>query len=60
MRPMCGRFDRLARDEFDVDDTTYRRLRTAVERWQERLLRLELRRERDTGLDREDDLGLDL
>jgi hypothetical protein len=59
-RAMCRRFDRLARDEFELDDTTYGHLTRAVDQWQELLLRIELRRECGTGLDRGDDRGPDI
>lgn len=32
-RQMLDRFDRLTRDEFDVDDDTYARVRTTVDQW---------------------------
>ena len=32
-RQMLDRFDRLARDEFDVDDETYIQVRTTVDQW---------------------------
>jgi hypothetical protein len=55
---MLSRFDRLRRDEFELDDARFEQLSDAVERWRERALeladRLELRPERNV------DLGPDL
>jgi hypothetical protein len=44
---MVGRFDRLRRDEFDLDDAEYEQLRGAVRRWHERALELRRADERD-------------
>lgn len=48
---MLGQFQRLRRDEFELDDAHYEQLARATERWRERALELarshELRRERD-------------
>lgn len=30
---MLDRFDRLARDEFDIDDDAYQQLRATIDRW---------------------------
>ena len=47
---MMNRFDRLPRDEFEVSDATYERLKTTVGRWREVALELVLGREgRDRG-----------
>jgi hypothetical protein len=35
---LLGRFDRLRRDEFELDDAEYEQLRGAVRRWHERAL----------------------
>jgi hypothetical protein len=43
---MLGRFDRLRRDEFDLDDAEYEQLRGAVRRWHERALELQRAGER--------------
>jgi hypothetical protein len=55
---MLGRFSRLRREEFELDDARYERLAHEVGRWRERVLelshRLEPRQERDV------DLGPDL
>ena len=32
-RQMLGRFDRLARDEFDIDGDAYQQLRATIDRW---------------------------
>ncbi len=50
---MLGRFGRLRRDEFDVDDTRYQELTHAVDRWRTHALELARRPniERDGGLD---------
>jgi hypothetical protein len=51
---MLGRFGRLRRDEFELDDARYERLAREVDRWRERALELARGRERgsDLGLDR--------
>jgi hypothetical protein len=51
---MLGRFGRLRRDEFELDDARYEQLTHEVERWRERALELAHGRERGS------DLGLDL
>jgi hypothetical protein len=51
---MLGRFGRLRRDEFDLDDARYEQLGREVARWREQAVELAGRRERDP------DLGLDL
>jgi hypothetical protein len=51
---MLGRFGRLRRDEFELDDVRYGQLTAEVERWRERALELAEHRERGP------DLGLDL
>ena len=51
---MLGRFGRLRRDEFELDDARYEQLAREVQRWRERAL--ELAREPERG----SDLGLDL
>jgi hypothetical protein len=38
---MLGRFGRLRRDEFELDDARYGQLRSAVERWRERAIELQ-------------------
>jgi hypothetical protein len=51
---MLGRFGRLRRDEFELDDARYKRLAREVDRWRERALELARGREQgsDLGLDR--------
>lgn len=51
---MLGRFGRLRRAEFELDDARYEQLTHEVERWRERALELAHGRERGS------DLGLDL
>jgi hypothetical protein len=51
---MLGRFGRLRRDEFELDDARYEQLGREVDGWRERSL--ELARGREQG----SDLGLDL
>ena len=36
-RQMLGRFDRLARDEFDIDNDAYEQLRATVQRWAQQI-----------------------
>jgi hypothetical protein len=36
-RQMLGRFDRLARDEFDIDNDAYQQLRATINRWAQQL-----------------------
>jgi hypothetical protein len=55
---MLRRFDRLRRDEFDVDDDGYERLVGEVERWREHAL--DLARQRDLGRGRDPGPGVDL
>jgi hypothetical protein len=55
---MLGRFGRLRRDEFELDDTRYGQLRADVERWRERAL--ELARGAELRHDRDPDLGRDI
>jgi hypothetical protein len=43
---MLGRFDRLRRDEFELDDAEYERLRSDVSHWRERTIELQRERER--------------
>jgi hypothetical protein len=59
---MLGRFGRLRRDEFAIDDAGYERLGRDVERWRERALDLAQRQTRapDEGRDRGLQHGLDL
>ncbi len=52
---MLGRFDRLRRDEFGLDDRRYEQLRREVERWRARALELAREREMERGHGR--DLG---
>jgi hypothetical protein len=58
---MLGRFDRLRREEFEVDEGGYERLTREVGRWRERAIELARQRgqEREPGRGG-DDLGLDL
>ena len=49
---MLGRFSRLHRDEFELDDASYAQLGYDVERWRERALEIELDRGRDLGFER--------
>lgn len=51
---MLGRFGRLRRDEFELDDTGYEQLTREAERWRQRALELarDPERSRDLGLDR--------
>ena len=50
---MLTRVDRLRRDEFEVDDAGYERLRREVDTWRSRTLELVRRaRDRDIGIDR--------
>jgi hypothetical protein len=53
---MLGRFDRLRRDEFELDDAEFERLRGEVARWRERAVELqrttERPHERDLGRER--------
>lgn len=51
---MLGRFGRLRRDEFELDDARYEQLTREVERWRERA------RELAQGRERGSDLGLEL
>jgi hypothetical protein len=51
---MLGRFDRFRREEFDITDQQFARLKESVARWHERALE----RSRERGRDRGD--GLDL
>jgi hypothetical protein len=48
---MLGQFQRLRRDEFELDEARYEQLASDTERWRERVLELtrprELRHERD-------------
>jgi hypothetical protein len=46
---MLGRFDRLRRDEFELDDAEYGELLGAVRRWRERTLEHRHLGERDRG-----------
>jgi len=48
---MLGRFGRLRRDEFELDDARYERLTHEVERWRERALERAHVRGSDLGLD---------
>ncbi|MGH3004716.1 MAG: nucleotidyl transferase AbiEii/AbiGii toxin family protein [Gaiellaceae bacterium] len=59
---MLGRFPRLARREFDLDDAGYQRLSREVERWRERALDLARHqsRDRDRERNRGPEHGLDL
>jgi hypothetical protein len=59
---MLGRFRRLRRQEFDIDDAGYQQLSREVESWRERALDLARQRERgrDPGRDRGPEHGLDL
>jgi hypothetical protein len=59
---MLARFDRLRRDEFELDDTQYERLRGEAERWRERMIELARRQERarDRGEGRGPELGREL
>jgi hypothetical protein len=45
-----AKVDRLRRDEFEIDDDAYARLRRAVVQWRSRTLDLH-RRSRDLGID---------
>ena len=54
---MLGRFRRLRRDEFDLDDARYRELAANVERW--RVRALELSDGFDLGIEQEGDFGPD-
>jgi hypothetical protein len=49
---MLARFDRLRRDEFELDDTQYEQLRGEAERWRWRMIELARRQERarDRGI----------
>jgi len=59
---MLGRFPRLPRREFDLDDVGYDRLSREVESWRQRALDLARQQERtrDPGRDRGPQHGLDL
>lgn len=46
---MVSRFDRLRRDEFELDDAEYEQLRGEVRRWHERALERHRADERDRG-----------
>ena len=46
---MVSRFDRLRRDEFELDDAEYEQLRGEVRRWHERVLERHRADERDRG-----------
>lgn len=56
---MLGRFGRLRREEFEIDDTRYEQLSRELERWRERAIELAHKRERrrELGQDRDFDLG---
>jgi hypothetical protein len=43
---MLGRFDRLRRDEFELDEAEFERLRGDVARWRERAVELQRTTER--------------
>jgi hypothetical protein len=45
---MLGRFERLGRDEFELDDAEFERLRAHVERWRELAAELQRARGRET------------
>jgi hypothetical protein len=47
---MLTRFDRLRRDEFELEDTQYERLRGEVARWREQMIELARRQERARDL----------
>jgi hypothetical protein len=49
---MLGRFDRLRRDEFELDDAEYERLRGEVNRWREQTIELQRAHERGHGRER--------
>jgi hypothetical protein len=53
-------FSRLDRDLFEVDDETYRSIRTWTTSWRERLLMRGIEHERGSGPDRADDSGFDI
>lgn len=55
---MLGRFGRLRREEFELDDAQYEQLRGQVARWRERAL--ELARRRELRQDRGPELGREL
>lgn len=59
---MLARFDRLRRDEFELDDAQYERLRGEAERWREHMIELMRRNERarDLGEGRGPNLGREL
>jgi predicted nucleotidyltransferase component of viral defense system len=59
---MLTRFDRLRRDEFELEDTQYERLRGEVDRWREQMIELARRQERarDLGEGRGPNLGREL
>lgn len=59
---MLTRFDRLRRDEFELEDTQYERLRGEVARWREQMIELARRQERarDLGEGRGPNLGREL
>ena len=46
---MLGRFDRLRRDEFELDDAEFERLRGHVARWRERTTELQRAHDRAHG-----------
>jgi hypothetical protein len=46
---MLARFQRLRRDEFELDDARYEQLGRDVARWRERALELGLRRDFERG-----------
>lgn len=58
---MIVRFDRLRREEFEVDPAGYERLRGQIALWKEGMLdrgnRLGRRYERDRGIDDDLDMG---
>ena len=50
---MLDRFERLRRDEFEVDDRRYEELRRSVHLWREQALELS----RHLGIDNDRDIG---
>lgn len=57
---MVSRFDRLRREEFDIDTSGYERLRQTVALWREKAVGLSSEQRRDVSRGREDDLGMGL
>jgi hypothetical protein len=55
---MTGRFPRLRREEFPIDDARYEQLERAVRTWRERALEVE--RDVELGHDRGSNMGLDI